>query len=107
MNQISKLLTRKTVSGFSKRSDSIFDVFTKTQKECETLNLEIDEHVKKKNEEILKLQSEVSTLNGVKFKNNNLSRKIEAFIQNDPPATTLESTLEEVSLRGRGDVNIG
>lgn len=67
-------------SSFEKRSNKIFDVFTKTADESRKLNAEIALSVKEKEAEIAELQSEVSTLNGIAAKNEKLATKIEAFI---------------------------
>ncbi len=63
-----------------KRSDDIFNIFTKTQQDCENLNNEISGVVKSKEEEIQGLQTEVNALNAVKAKNTNLAGKIATFL---------------------------
>lgn len=71
---------RKTLTSLTKRSDRIFDVFTQTQKDCESLNAEIATVVSSKGEEVKALQEEISGLTAVQTKNDNLSKKIYAFI---------------------------
>lgn len=74
------LFLGRSVSGLTKKSDRIFNVFTQTQKDCEALNAEINKVVISKEEAISKLQEEVNSLNAVKTKNSNLSAKISSFL---------------------------
>lgn len=71
---------KSSLANITKRSEAIFDVFTKTQKDCETLNGEISAVVSSKEEEIKTLQEEVNNLNAVKAKNDNLAKKVSAFL---------------------------
>ena len=71
---------KNTLANLTKRSEQIFDVFTQTQKDCESLNSEIATVVTSKEAEIKALQDEVSGLNAVKTKNDNLAKKIESFL---------------------------
>lgn len=73
---------KKSVTSISKKSDKIFDVFTKTQKECDTLNAEIIKMTATKREEAQKILDEVKSLETVATKNENLSKKIQSFINN-------------------------
>jgi wobble nucleotide-excising tRNase len=71
---------KNTLANLTKRSEQIFDVFTQTQKDCESLNSEIAVVVSSKEAEIKALQDEVSGLNAVKTKNDNLAKKIQTFL---------------------------
>lgn len=71
---------KSSLANITKRSNAIFDVFTQTQKDCETLNGEISVVVSSKEEEIKALQEEVNSLNAVKAKNDNLANRISAFL---------------------------
>jgi len=71
---------KNTLANLTKRSEQIFDVFTQTQKDCESLNSEIATVVSSKEAEIKALQDEVSGLNAVKTKNDNLAKKIQSFL---------------------------
>lgn len=74
------LRPQNSLSSLSKRSAAIFDVFTKTQKDCTILNEKIDGVIAAKELEIKILQSDVSGLGAIKSKNTNLSIKISSFI---------------------------
>jgi len=76
------IFTRSKLGSLSKKSDKIFDVFTKTQNSCKKLNQEIEKDASTKTAKIQSLQSEVSTLNSIAERNNKLAAKIEAFINN-------------------------
>ena len=69
-----------STASFTKRSQEIFNVFTKTQEECEQLNSEIAKEVTSKEEEIKRLQQEAFDLNQIRIKNDSLAKKIQAFI---------------------------
>lgn len=72
------------IDSFNQRSSQIFDVFTKTKEDALTLNSEIDMSVKEKEQQVLQLQSEISTLNGISKKNANLATKIDKFLFDEP-----------------------
>lgn len=74
------LLKRVNIDSLTKRSNAIFDVFTKTKKECEELNVEVSMLKSNKEEEIKGLQSEVSTLDSIIAKNSKLAAKIDTFL---------------------------
>ena len=71
---------KSTLSSIQKRSEQIFDVFTQTKRDAESLNSEISTVVSSKEEEIKALQEEVNSLNTVKTKNENLAKKIDQFL---------------------------
>lgn len=71
---------KNILASIKRRSEAIFDVFTQTQKDCESLNAEIATVVSSKEEEVKALQEEINSLNAVKTKNDNLAKKIETFL---------------------------
>lgn len=71
---------KNTLEALSQRSAEIFDVFTKTQKDCLEVNGQIAEVISTKEQEIKALQEEVGSLNLVRTKNQNLATKIETFL---------------------------
>ncbi len=71
---------KKNLASINKRSESIFNVFTQTQKDCENLNKEIATIVEEKENEIKALQEEVTSLNAISTKHTNLSNKISTFL---------------------------
>jgi hypothetical protein len=72
--------SKKTLTAISKRSDEIFNIFTKTKEECISLNAEIMEITNQKRQEAQVLLDEVKGLEAVVTKNANLASKIDAFI---------------------------
>lgn len=71
---------KPSMASLSTKSDKIFDVFTKTQKECEVLNLEIVKSIDEKKEKAQILLNHVATLESIVLKNDNLAKKINTFI---------------------------
>ena len=80
------IITRKPVlstkDSLTKRSSEILSVFTKTQQDLEAVNAEIVAHVSNKREEAQKILDEIAHLEGVASQNDNLSKKIQSFINN-------------------------
>lgn len=74
------LLKKVNIDSLTKRSNAIFDVFTKTKKQCEDLNVEVSALKSSKEEEIKGLQSEVLTLDSIITKNSKLAAKIDTFL---------------------------
>lgn len=72
--------SRKNLASISKRSDSIFNVFTKTKSDAESLIEEIKTINAEKQAEAQKILDEVKALEEVAVKNANLVKKIDAFI---------------------------
>ena len=81
---LSKIVPSKTVvstlESITRRSDKIFSLFTQTKVECETLNKEIAQMTETKKAEAQKILTEVTELEGIMTKNDNLAKKIESFI---------------------------
>jgi hypothetical protein len=74
------LRKNKSLASITKKSNKILDVFTKTQKDCDTLNADIAIVVSSKEEQVKALQEEISSLNAIRTKNDNLAKKINAFL---------------------------
>lgn len=64
----------------AKRSEKIFSIFSQTKVECETLNKEIAQMTESKKAEAQRILSEVTELEGIMTKNDNLAKKIDSFI---------------------------
>lgn len=76
-------ITSKSMSpldSISKRSEKIFSIFSQTKVECEALNKEIAQMTENKKAEAQRILSEVTTLEGIMTKNDNLAKKIDSFI---------------------------
>ena len=80
------IIARKSVlstkDSLTKRSAEILSVFTKTQQELEAVNADITTHVSTKREEAQRILDEIAHLEGVASQNDNLSKKIQSFINN-------------------------
>ena len=72
--------SKNSVASIAKRSNAIFDIFTKTKADAEALNNEIVTIVAGKREEAKKILDEVTELEGIATKNANLAKKIDTFI---------------------------
>jgi hypothetical protein len=68
------------LDSISKRSEKIFSIFSQTKIECEALNKEIAQMTENKKAEAQRILSEVTTLEGIMTKNDNLAKKIDSFI---------------------------
>jgi hypothetical protein len=78
------IITRKpvvsTLDSLTKKSNEIFNIFTKTQSDLEAVNSEIISLTTSKREEAKRILDEVAQLDAIAAKNDNLSKKIQTFI---------------------------
>lgn len=72
--------TKVTVDSLRERSDDILSVFTDTVQQCTYVNQEIKKLADEKQAEADKLLQEVSVLDGISKKNENLANKINQFL---------------------------
>lgn len=79
---LSKITSKpvSTVDSITKRSEKIFSLFSQTKIDCEALNSEINQMVTNKETEAQRILDEAKELKNIAAKNDNLAKKIEAFI---------------------------
>lgn len=78
---IKEKILGNTATKIQEQSNSVLDVFTKTIKDLETLNVSADAELVKREEIIKKAQEEQVILNATKTKNLNVITKINKIFE--------------------------